>query len=219
MKNFVPIVGIAGLVLVGCKGDQTAENAIARIQNRKTPGYARVVNLTSGDLEFWYKARPVAPSGPTMTATDLLPIGTGEQTLRFEYKVGSDIKKIEVKAILSSDQGSSVIVMPDRTTKIIEGEQRYATADSNVHVVPVDAGGKLPASVNLTGAENKSLPVKDSLVLLNQGMINCPDGSSIEIKDRIAYSLFIVATPSKVYYILGKNASDKKPAAAGTSAA
>ena len=31
--------------------------------------------------------------------------------------------------------------------------------------------------------------------------------------------LFIVATPSKVYYILGKNASDKLPMQTGTSAA
>ncbi len=222
MKTFVPFVLISGIFLHGCSTDSTAQNAVDRIQNRKAPGYARVVNLTSGDIDLWYKARRVAPTSPTMDATDMLPIGTGEQTLRIEYKEkpgDAEFKKIEVKTNLTTDVGSSILVMPDRTTKVIENEVRYATAEANVHIVPVDAGGKLPATANFTGADTKSVPVKDSQILFNQGSITCPDGTSIEIKDRIAYSLFIVATPGKVHYILGKNASDKKPAAAGTAAA
>lgn len=211
-----------GILLQGCASDQTAEKAIARIQERKTPGYARVVNLTSGDIDIWLKARRVSGTTLSMEASDLLPIGTGDQTLRLEYKANpgdAEFKKIEVTTKLSPDQGSSIILMPDRTTKIIENEHRYATDDSNVHIVPVDAGGKLPGSASFSGADSKSLPVKDSMVLLNQGRITCPDGSTIEIKDRIAYSLFIVATPSKVYYILGKNASDAKPQTVGAAAA
>jgi hypothetical protein len=219
MKHFFPFACVTAVLLQGCSGDQTAENAVARIQQRKTPGYARVVNLTSGDILIWHKARPISKTTQSMEASDLVPIGTGEQTLRLESGSASDSKKLEVKATLTPDQGSSIILMPDRTTKIIEHEHRYATDESNVHIVPVEAGGKLPTSASFSGADNKALPVKDSLVLLNQGRITCPDGSTIEIKDHIAYSLFIVATPSKVYYILGKNASDAKPQAVGAAAA
>lgn len=214
MKSFAPFVCLVGIVLIGC-GDHKAEEAVRRIQSQKSPGYIRVVNLSADGIEFWYKARPITTTVPTMEATELLPLGTGDQTVRFEY--GG--KKQEVKTKLTTGIGTSIILMPDLTTKIIENEQRYATTESNVHVVPIDAGGKMPVTAAFSGADTKTLPIKDSLILLNQGNITCPDGSSIEIKERIAYSLFIVATPRKVYYILGKNASDRKPAAAGTSAA
>lgn len=222
MKTFVPVVIVTGILLHGCGGDQRGELAQKRLQDRKKPGYVRIVNLSSGPLDLWYKNGRVAATCAIMEATELLPLGTGEQTLRVEYKTDPksvEFKKLEVKANFVTNVGVSIIVMPDLTTKLIEGEIRYGTDESNVHVVPIEAGGTLPSSVNLTGVESKSLPVKDSLVLFKQGKTICPDGSTIEIKERIAYSLFIVATPSKVYYILGKNASDKQPIATGTSAA
>ena len=214
MKHLILSLSFAGLLLVGC-GDQKADKAVDRILAQKNPGFVRVVNLTAGPVEYWYKNRHVSPTIPSMDTSDLLPIGTGDQTVRIE--IGT--KKIEVKVKLSTGIGETIILMPDQTTKFIDNEQRYATADSNVRIVPVDAGGKLPGTVAFTGADTKSMPVKDSLITLNQGMINAPDGSPLEIKDRIAYNLFIVATPKKVYYILSKNASDKKPVSQGQSAA
>ncbi len=199
---------------MGC-GDHKADNAINHVLAQKGPGYLRVVNLTSDSVEFWYKNRPVAPPIKSMDLSELCPIGTGNQNIRLEQ----GDKKQEVKLNLATGIGQTVILMPDHTTKLIENEQRYATADSNVRIVPVDAGGKLPDTIALSGADTKSLPVKDSLITLKQGMINCPDGTTIEIKERIAFSLFIVATPKKVFYILGKNASDRKPVTAGQSAA
>jgi hypothetical protein len=215
MKYSFSLLCIAGILFTGCGNNNKAENAVARITDRKNPGYVRVVNLSAGDVEIWYKNRHVTGTVATMEATDLFPLGLGEQTVRFEYEG----KKLEVKSNYVSGKGNSIIVMPNHTTKVIENEQRYATADANVHIVPIEAGGKLPATAAFSGAESKSLPVKDSLVLMNQGNINCPDGSTIVVKDKISYSLFIVATPSKVYYILGKNASDKSPTGAGASAA
>jgi hypothetical protein len=215
MKNSVILFCAAGIVFAGCGGDNKAENAVARITERKNPGYVRVLNLTKGDIEIWTKNRHVTGTVTSMEATDMFPLGLGDQTVRFEYEG----KKLEVKANYVSEKGNSIILMPDHTTKIIENEQRYATSEANIHIVPVDLGGKLPATVNFSGGDTKSVPVKDSMILLNQGSINCPDGSTIVVKEKISYSLFIVATPNKVVYILGKNASDKKPLAAGTAAA
>ncbi len=214
MKYLIPSLSLIGLILVGC-GDQKADKAVNHVLAQKNPGFVRVVNLTAGSVEYWYKNRHVSPTIPSMDTSDLLPIGTGDQNVRIE--IGA--KKIEVKVKLSTGIGETVILMPDQSTKLIDNEQRYATADSNVRIVPIDAGGKLPGAVAFTGADTKSLPVKDSLVNLNQGNVNAPDGSTLEIKDRIAYTLFIVATPKKVYYLLSKNASDKKPLSQGQSAA
>ena len=214
MKYFAPLAGIACLLAVGC-GDSKADTAINRVQSKPNPGYVRIVNLTSKPIEFWHKNRHVSPTQPGMDATDLLPIGTGDQTVRIEQEG----KKIEVKVKLSTNIGTSVVLYPDLTTKLIENEQRYATADSNVRVMPIDDGGTMPATVKLSGADSKTLTVKDSLVNLNQGSINLPDGTTMIVKEKIAYTLFIVAAKDKVHYILSKNASDKKPIQQGAAAA
>lgn len=214
MKYFAPLAGIACLLAVGC-GDSKADSALAKVQNKKNPGYVRIVNLTSKNIEFWYKNRIVSPTLPGMDATDMLPIGTGDQTIRIEQEG----KKIEVKLKLTTEIGNTVVLNPDQTTRVIDNEQRYATADSNVRVMPIEDGGTMPATVKLSGADSKTLTVKDGLINLNQGSINLPDGTTMVVKDKIAYTLFIIAAKDKVHYILGKNASDKKPIAAGTSAA
>ncbi len=216
MNSRIGILTFLGIAIVGCNGSESSVSTTAAAPPKKSPGYTRLVNLTNLPAEIYSKQRLISPAIQPNQACELLPIGTGAQTIRVIPGGG---KEIQVKLNLASDKGASIILMPDMTTKVIENEERYASTSSNTHIVPVEAGGTMPATFKVEGGETKSYPSKDTMVLLpTSANVVFPDGFSTKLDDRIAFSLFVVAKKDKTYYILGKNASDRKPVSNGQSA-
>lgn len=212
MKSHLLSLAVVSIILVGCgKGDDSDQPEANT--PKKSPGYSRIVNLTNSDVDLFSKNRKVCSTVHTMEASELLPIGLNEQTLRIVPTSG---KEFEVKTTLEADKGVSIILMPDgKTTKLIPNELRYASSETNTHLVPVEAGGKMPSSAKI---DDKSYPIKDSYINLSQGQVTFPDQTSFNVSDRIGFSLFVAATPSGVHYIMGKNASDRKPMGSGLAA-
>jgi hypothetical protein len=214
MKHYEFPLLLCTAIVSGCNQMNTASST-AMAPSRPSPGYVRLLNLSKDDVFLDYKNRHVFSGVSSMNISRSAPVGTGLVTLKIQIQE----KSVSLRTNLRSGAGSTIILMPDGSKKFIENEMRYASAGSNLHVVPVSVGGKMPESIHLDGSGSRDIKVKDGLISLPLGTYKCPDGSDIVIGEKIAFSLFIVATPDKTYYILGKNAADEKPVSAQQSAA
>jgi hypothetical protein len=177
MKHYEFPLLLCTAIVSGCNQMNTASST-AMAPSRPSPGYVRLLNLSKDDVFLDYKNRHVFSGVSSMNISRSAPVGTGLVTLKIQIQE----KSVSLRTNLRSGAGSTIILMPDGSKKFIENEMRYASAGSNLHVVPVSVGGKMPESIHLDGSGSRDIKVKDGLISLPLGTYQCPDGSQLRIK-------------------------------------
>jgi hypothetical protein len=212
---FVLFVGslFAGLSCGPSAEDERVAEAVARMANRKPPGYIRVLNLTPAKVGVFDRGRPVTADAPPGRATRLVPLGTGQRTIEVR-----GAKTFPVLVALTSREGTTVVLLPNGNIAHLGGDPLRPTGNTNVHVVTLDVQGNRKAKITAV-AEGAS-----SRVELNQEDLYLAPGKyrilgyEAEIAPKIAYTLVLLSNGAKQTAYLLQNTGDEAPMGAKASA-
>lgn len=217
-RSSVWLVSVVLLASCGPGDDQLkADKAVARMQNRPKPGYARVLNLTSMPVIASVQGRIIAAPAPPNTATRMVPVGTGSQEIVIKAEGAPDVK---VQTQLTSNQGTTIVLLPNRTTSQVPGEPRTPDADRNVRLVFLDEKGQKLQSgpaVTVNGPTPKTFKPSDDAGSLDLGSWSV-NGETVTLAKDIAYSFVFIKHGSGYKAFLLQNNNREKPVSAGQSA-
>jgi hypothetical protein len=215
----------AGLLMTGCGSGAPDKEQIAleKMANRKPPGFIRLGNLTSDQVQFNLDGKPQVLNTDSGQASGFMPVGPGKHAVH----VLKDKKEILLQSVDVASQGSTTLVLTESDKKYTafpiadeprnrkEGVvQAIAVALPSLGQASVSAG---EVKVNLTSGSPQPLDgVKPGDTKIS---VTTPAGSDTQSTSLLAkqcYTIVAYSLKGKPSSVVFKNSGDD-PAIAGAA--
>jgi hypothetical protein len=221
---FVCLVLAAGGT--GCgpsEEEQKTTAALERMQNRRKPGFVRVLNLSSDAVQLADGNRTLVSSLASNNSSSLLPLGEGRRTLTLTQDSGTQPVVLEV----ASQEGTTLVVRTGNKPFHVNGELRYPSDLGNVRVVCLEPNGEVSATdlkLTATGLTKVAVLPGSQVVSLTPGEWTFKGNGvpplKVTIVDKFAYTLLLLrksgGTGIQSHWML--NTPDEKPSGMAAAA-